>query len=119
MMKDMTTIVDFTNAYRNALELGLRAGKVLQSGAERSLREHLAYMEAATSQFAGLNLSQQPQDLVASQAASMEKAREQFAASAKNLLNIQQETAAELRALVTEGVEKFVPANLTNLFKAA
>jgi len=119
MMKDATNIFDFTGGYRNAVELGLRAGKVLQSGAERSVREHLAYLEAATSQFAGLNLSQQPQDLLASQTASLEKAREQFATSAKNLLNIQQETAAELRALVTEGVEKFVPTNLTNLFKAA
>lgn len=118
-MKDATNIADVTNAYRNAVELGLRASKVIQSGAERSVREHLAYLQAATSQFAGLNFSQQPQDVVATQTASMEKAREQFAASAKNLLNIQQETAAELRALVTEGVEKFVPANLTNLFKAA
>lgn len=118
-MNDATNTVDFTNAYRNAVELGLRAGKVLQSGAERSVREHLSYLQATTSQFAGLNLSQQPQDVVAAQTASLEKAREQFAASAKNLLNIQQETAAELRALVTEGVAKFVPANLTSLFKAA
>ncbi|MCG3203199.1 MAG: hypothetical protein NFCOHLIN_03118 [Gammaproteobacteria bacterium] len=119
MMKDATNIADVTNAYRNAVELGLRASKVLQAGAERSVREHLAYLEAAGSQFTGVNFSRQPQDLVAAQTASLEKAREQFAASAKNLLNIQQETAAELRALVTEGVEKFVPANLANLFKAA
>ncbi len=119
MMKDLTNIADFTTIYRNAIELGLRAGKVLQSAAERSVREHLAYIEAATSQFGTLNFSQQPQDLVAAQTASMEKARDQFAASAKNLLNIQQETVAELRALATESVEKFVPTNVANLFKAA
>jgi hypothetical protein len=49
----------------------------------------------------------------------MEKARDQFATSAKNLLNIQQETVAELRALATESVGKFVPTNVANLFKAA
>jgi hypothetical protein len=119
----MQNVVNFysevVGLYSNAIELGLRAGKVIQGAGERAVREHLAFVEATTSQFAPVVKAEQPKDFVAAQSALVEGVRESFTNTAKNLFKIQQETGAEIKALVTEGAEKFSPEAVTKLFKAA
>jgi len=117
----MSTIVnvgEVIGLYGSSVELGLRASKALHKGAERLVREHLAYIEAAAGQLASVTGVEQPKDITAVQAV-FEKARDQFAATAKRVLEIQEEVGAELKAVVEDGVTKFSPAGVTRLFKAA
>ncbi|MGQ0658567.1 MAG: phasin family protein [Chromatiales bacterium] len=117
----MSTIVNFGEViglYGSSIELSLRAGKAVQKGAERLVREHLAYVESAAGQLASVTGIEQPKDITAVQTV-FEKAREQFTATAKRVLEIQEDVGAELKAVVEEGVTKFSPVAVTKLFKAA
>src|SRR3990172_5788627 len=108
-MKTVVDINEAVNHYSNSVELSLRAAKVLQSGIERSIREQVAYVRAAAGQVAPLAALEQPKDLWAAQSAVVEKAREQFATMAKRLVEIQQDTASELRSIAAEGTKAFSP----------
>ena len=108
-MKNVVNFADVASLYSSAIELSLKAGKVLQSGAESTIREHLAYVSSTAEQFAPLTKLEQPQDYLAAQTALVEKSREQFAKTAKALFKIQQDTGAELKAIATESAEKFSP----------
>ena len=105
--------------YSGALELNLRASKVLQNAAERAMREHLAFIEATVGQFTPVAKADQPKDFVAAQTALFQSVRDQFTETTKNLIKIQQDTGAEIKALVTEGVEKFSPEAVTKRFSKA
>jgi len=117
-MQNAVNFSEVVGFYSNAVELGLRTGKVLQNAVERSVREHLNFVEATMSQFAPVTRAEQPKDFVAAQSQLIEGFRDQFTNTAKNLLKIQQDTGAEIKALVAEGVEKFSPEAVTKLFKA-
>lgn len=110
---------ELVGLFSSAVELNLRATKVLQNAFERSVREYVALVESTASQFEPVTKAEQPKDFVAAQSALVEGVRESFANTTKNLLKIQRETGAEIKALVTEGVEKFSPEAVTKLFKAA
>ena len=118
-MKNTVNFTDVASLYSNAIELGLKTSKVLQSGAESALREHLAYFSSTVEQFTPMTKLEQPQDYIAAQTALVEKSRQQFTKTTKALLKIQQDTGAELKALATEGAEKFSPAAVSKLFTAA
>lgn len=110
---------DMLSYYSNAVELGLRTGKVVQNAVERSLREHLHFVELTVGQFAPLTKVEQPKDLVAAQSAMMESFRDSFTTTTKNLLQIQQDAGAEIKALFSESAGKFAPESFTKLFKVA
>ncbi len=118
-MQNAVNYSEVVGLYSNAIELSLRTGKILQNAVERSVREHLNFVEATLGQFAPVTRAEQPRDFVAAQSAMFEGFRDQIASTAKNLLKIQQDTGAEIKALVAESVEKFSPEAVTKLFKAA
>lgn len=118
-MKNVVNFSDVAGLYSSAFELGLKASKVLQSGTESAIREQLAYISSTAEQFAPLAKVEQPQDYLTAQTALVEKSRQQFAKTAKALFKIQQDTGAELKAIATEGAEKFSPAAVSKLFQAA
>ena len=105
-MQNTMNYNDLLGYYRSSVELGLRAGKVMQNAMERSLREPMTKVE-------------QPKDFVAAQSQAMESFRDTFATSTKNLLQIQQDAGAEIKALFSESAEKFAPESFTKLFKVA
>lgn len=118
-MKNTVNFTDVASLYSSAVELGLKTSKVLQSSAESTLREHLAYVSSTVEQFTPMTKLEQPQDYIAAQTALVEKSRQQFTKTAKALLKIQQDTGAELKALAAEGAEKFSPVAVSKLFTAA
>ena len=116
----MKTIVDVNealNLYSNFFELSIRAAKTLQSGVERSIREHLAYLDAG--QPAPLAAVETPKDVWAAQSAAVERARDEFTTTAKRLAEIQQDVATELKSLAAEGTKTFSSEVVGKLFKAA
>ncbi|MGQ0657216.1 MAG: hypothetical protein ACT4NU_03840 [Chromatiales bacterium] len=118
-MQGAVNFSEVVGFYSNAIELSLRTSKVLQNAVERSLREHLSFVEATVGQLAPVTRADQPADFVAAQSALIEGLRDQISSTTKNLLKIQQDTGAEIKALVAESVEKFSPEAVTKLFKAA
>ena len=95
--------------YSSAIELHLRTGKVMSNALERAAREHIAFVQSSLGQMTPVAKAEQPKDFIAAQSALFQGVRDQFATTTKNLMKIQQETGAEIKALVNEGVEKFSP----------
>lgn len=118
-MNNVVNLSEAVGLYSSSIDLGLRAGKALQKGIERLVREHLAYVESTVGQMASFTAPEQPKDFAAAQTAALEKAREQFATTAKHFFEIQQDVGAELKAIADEGVAKFSPGVVSKLFKAA
>ena len=118
-MQNTMNYNDLLGYYRSSVELGLRAGKVMQNAMERSLREHLHFLELTAGQLTPMTKVEQPKDFVAAQSQAMESFRDTFATSTKNLLQIQQDAGAEIKALFSESAEKFAPESFTKLFKVA
>lgn len=98
---------EFAGSYGSALEYGIRVQKVLSSAVERVVKEHIALVDTAVANLAPVASAKQPKELLDVQNALAEKVRDQFGAATKNLLKIQEETGAEIKALMQEGVEKF------------
>jgi Phasin protein len=106
-MTDLLNTKDFVGAYGKMLELGLRAGNIIQNGFERSVREHLAYVQNLLSSATPANLTQaSPQEFVNAQVAGVQQSRDLLAATTKRLMEIQQEVGAELKALTEEATSK-------------
>ncbi len=106
--------------YSSAIELQLRTGKIMSNALERAAREHMAFMQTSLGQMTPVTKADQPKDFIAAQSAMLQGVRDQFATTTKNLMKIQQDTGAEIKALVNEGVEKFSPEAVSKrLSKAA
>ena len=121
MQNQITSLYsEMLSLYSSAIELHLRTGKVLSNAMERAAREHLAFVQASLGQMAPVTKADQPKDFIAAQSAMFQGVRDQIATTTKNLMKIQQETGAEIKALVNEGVEKFSPEAVSKrLSKAA
>lgn len=118
-MQNAVNYSDLLGYYSSAVELGLRTGKVLQNAVERSLREHLHFVELTVGQMTPMTKVEQPKDFVAAQSQLMESFRDSFTATTKNLIQIQQDAGAEIKALFNESAEKFAPESITKFFKVA
>lgn len=99
--------VEVAGLYGSALEYGLRVQKVLMSASERLVREHISMVDTAVANLAPMASVKQPKEAIEAQTQLAEKVREQLNAAGKSFLQIQEETGAELKALMQEGVEKF------------
>ena len=110
---------DFLSFYSTAVELSLRTGKVLQNAMERSMREHLHFVELTVGQLGPMAKAEQPKDLVAAQSQIMESFRDNVTSTTKNLIQIQQDAGAEIKALFSESAEKFAPESFAKFFKVA
>jgi hypothetical protein len=118
-MQNTVNYSDLLGFYSNAVELSLRTNKVLQNAMERSVREHLHFVELTLGQLAPIAKAEQPKDFVAAQSALVESFRDNVSTTTKNLLQIQQDAGAEIKALFSESAEKFAPESFTKLFKVA
>jgi hypothetical protein len=118
-MQNAFNYSDMLGYYSNAVELGLRTGKVMQNAMERALREHLHFVELTVGQMTPMTKVEQPKDFVAAQSQMLETFRDSFTTTTKNLIQIQQDAGAEIKALFSESAEKFAPESITKLFKVA
>jgi hypothetical protein len=109
-MTELMNTRDFVGAYGKMIELSLRAGTIMQKGFERSVREHLNYVQnVASSAMPASTTSTSPQEFLSAQMATAQQSRDLFAASAKRIVEIQQEVGAELKALTEEATAKLTP----------
>lgn len=115
----LKSYAEFAGLYGSALEYGLRVQKVFANAAERLVREHIALVDSAVGTLAPVATAKEPKAALDAQAQMAEKVREQFDLSSKNVLKIQEETSAEFKALMQEGVEKFAAPLATWMKKAA
>lgn len=105
-MNDYLKSRDFVNAYSNMLELGLRAGNVVQQGIERSVREHLAYIQKVADAAPTPDAKSSPQEVMSAQTATLQQAAELLTSTTKRMMEIQQQVASELKALTEEAASK-------------
>ena len=111
-------LTETVDLYGSAVELSLRASKILQNAGERTLREHLALVQSSLTHFEPVSQAE-TQDLFAAQTSLVNGIREQWTATTRNLLKIQQETGAEINSLFNEGTAKFSPEAVGKLFAQA
>jgi hypothetical protein len=97
---------DFLGVYSNMLEMGLRAGNVVQKGIERSVREHLSYLQKVAEGAPGVDAKASPQQVMEAQTTSLQQATELLTATTKRMMEIQQQVASELKALTEEAASK-------------
>jgi phasin family protein len=111
--------VEVLGLYGSGVEYWLRANRLLFSGLERTLQAQVDLADATTEHIATLRGSGDLNGLTAAQGALLKEVGEDVLATLRQLLEIQRETGADLKALAEEGVQSFTPAPVKPLMRKA
>ncbi|MDH3688370.1 MAG: phasin family protein [Gammaproteobacteria bacterium] len=102
-------------------EYTVRVNKVIAGGVAPAIKAQadsaVAALESAVAHGEKLTQVKLPQEAVEEQTALAQDLGENFQSTARKLLEIQQDTGAELKAVLEEGVKTFTPEALSQLFK--
>lgn len=116
----LKSYAEMAGLYGSALEYALRVQQLLNSATERLVREHIALVDSTVGTLGPVANAKEPKAAIEAQGQLAEAMRDQLNLASKNFLKIQEETNAEFKTLVQEGVEKFAaPLNAWAQQKAA
>ncbi|NIR29432.1 MAG: phasin family protein [Gammaproteobacteria bacterium] len=102
--------VELLGLYGSALEYTLRVNRLLAAGAERAVKAQVDLVDAAAEHLVAFGRARDPEALARAQSTLMKELGDEVVTTTRNLLAIQKETHADLRALAQEGMHTFSPA---------
>ena len=114
-------IEQIKNFNQQLTEYAVKVNKTVSAGIspiiEAQAKSAVKLLQSSVAHAEKLASAQSLEETLAEQKAITEELGTQFRSTAEELISIQQETSGELRALMEEGVEKFTPDALQNVFK--